>query len=87
LQPEFDNRVKTYRDEVRQTLQSAPDLEAEELDIARREALRAQRSALIGLLRDGVISQDVFDELTMEIDMELGKESSAPVPIHEVVQK
>ena len=54
---------------------------------AMESALRAQRSALIGLLRDGVISQDVFDELGMEIDMGLGKKSSAPDPIHEVVQK
>jgi CPA1 family monovalent cation:H+ antiporter len=87
LQPEFDNRVKTYRDEVRQTLQSAPDLEAEELDIARREALRAQRSALLSLVRDGVISQDVFDELGMEIDMELGKESPPPGPVQEEGKK
>ncbi len=83
LQPEFDNRVKEYGDEVRKVLKSAPTLEAEELDIARREALRAQRSALVGLLRDGVISQDVYDELGIEIDMELGKETPSPVPTQE----
>ena len=87
LQPEFDNRVKEYGDEVRKVLKSAPTLEAEELDIARREALRAQRSSLVGLLRDGVISQDVYDELGIEIDMELGKESPSPVPTQENPKK
>lgn len=87
LQPELDNRVQAYGDEVRQALKSVPDIEAEELDTARREALRAQRSALHGLLRDGVISQDVFDELSIEIDMELGKESLAPVPMQEEAEK
>ena len=78
LQPVFDKRVRDYREEVRQAIKSAPDLEAEELEIARREALRAQRSALLDLLRDGVISQDIYDELGIEIDMELGQESPAP---------
>jgi CPA1 family monovalent cation:H+ antiporter len=87
LQPEFDSRIKGYGDEVRKALKSAPDLEAEEMDIARREALRAQRSALLGLLRDGVISQEVFDELGMEIDTELGKENLAEVPVQEDPRK
>jgi len=43
-------------------------LEAEEIDTARREVLRAQRSALLGLRHDGVISDDVFDQLSVEID-------------------
>jgi CPA1 family monovalent cation:H+ antiporter len=87
LQPEFDRRIESYGDEVRQALKSAPDLEAEEMDIARREALRAQRSALLGLLRDGVISQDVYEELGIEIDTELGKESPDPVTVQEDPKK
>lgn len=87
LQPEFDRRIESYGDEVRQALKSAPDLEAEEMDIARREALRAQRSALLGLLRDGVISQDVYEELGIEIDTELGKESLEQFPLPEDLKK
>jgi monovalent cation:H+ antiporter, CPA1 family len=80
LRPEFESKLKDFGDEVRQTLRSAPDLEAEELDTARREGLRAQRSALLGLLRDGVVSQETYEELGMEIDGELGKASLAPIP-------
>jgi len=78
LQPEYENQVLVYGDKARQTIQAAPGLEAEELDTARREALRAQRSALLGMYRDGVISQEVFSELGVEIDIQLGKEDLSP---------
>jgi hypothetical protein len=38
------------------------------MDTARREMLRAQRSAFQGLRRDGVISEEVFEKLTTEVD-------------------
>jgi CPA1 family monovalent cation:H+ antiporter len=79
LRPEYEKQVLTFGDEVRQTLRAAPDLEAQELDTARREALRAQRSALLGLFRDGIISQEVFSELGVEIDIKLGMEDLSPV--------
>ena len=79
LRPEYEKQVLTFGDEVRQTLKAAPDLEAQELDTARREALRAQRSALLGLFRDGIISQEVFSELGVEIDIRLGMEDLSPV--------
>jgi methanogenic corrinoid protein MtbC1 len=47
-------------------------------------ALRAQRSALLGLLRDGVVSQETYEELGMEIDGELGKPNLAPIPEEKV---
>ena len=49
-------------------LQTAPKIEADELATALSENLRAQRSALLGLRHDGIISQDVYNELTAEID-------------------
>jgi CPA1 family monovalent cation:H+ antiporter len=79
LRPEYENQVLVYGDKARQTIQATPGLEAEELDTARREALRAQRSALLGLYRDGVISQEVFSELGTEIDIQLGKEDLSSV--------
>ena len=79
LRPEYDRQIVIYTDEARQSLKDAPDLEAEELDTARREALRAQRSALLGLFRDGIISQEVFSELGVEIDTKLGMEGISPV--------
>jgi CPA1 family monovalent cation:H+ antiporter len=55
-------------DEVKQVMTSEPDVEAEELDTAYREALRAQRTALTGLLRDGVITEDTYSKLIGEVD-------------------
>lgn len=64
-------QVELLSKDVRDMLNSAPKIEAEELAAAHRESLRAQRSALLGLRHDGVISQDVFDELATEIDATL----------------
>jgi len=56
---------------VRDFLISDPALEAEELDTGWRELIRAQRSALLDLRRDGVISEEVFEKLTVEVDARL----------------
>jgi CPA1 family monovalent cation:H+ antiporter len=55
-------------EEVRQVMTSEPIVEAEELDTAYREALRAQRIALTGLLRDGVITDETYSQLIGEVD-------------------
>ena len=68
LRPEVEQRVAAMAGALREVLQAQPDLEAKELDTARREMLRAQRSALIGLRSDGVIGQDVYEKLSQEID-------------------
>ena len=62
-------------DAVRDVVTSDPAMEAEELDTARREALRAQRSALTGLLRDGVISEETYSQLVSEVDVALSEQS------------
>jgi CPA1 family monovalent cation:H+ antiporter len=54
--------------ELKLVMSSEPDVEAEELDTAYREALRAQRTALTGLLRDGVIAEDTYSLLVGEVD-------------------
>lgn len=58
---------------MRELLLADPALEAEELDTGWRELNRAQRSALLGLRRDGVISEEVFEELTAEVDARLSE--------------
>jgi len=68
LRPDLEKRVAAMADAVREVLRAEPHLQAEELDTARREALRAQRSALVGLRRDGVISEEVHEKLSHEID-------------------
>jgi hypothetical protein len=62
-------------DGVREVMKSDPAVEAEELDTARREALRAQRSALRGLLRDGVITEENYSLLVGEVDTALMDEN------------
>jgi len=62
------NQNDVLMEEVKQVMTSEPDVEAEELDTAYREALRAQRTALTGLLRDGVITEETYSRLTGEVD-------------------
>jgi hypothetical protein len=56
---------------MRELLRANPALEAQELDQARRELLRAQRSALLDLRNDGLISDAIFDQLITEVDAAL----------------
>lgn len=79
LKPDLERREAALVDAVREVLRAEPALEAEELDTARREVLRAQRSALAGLLRDGVISQEVYAQLTAEVDAVLVGERHGPI--------
>ncbi len=56
---------------LRGLIEAEPALGAEELEKGWRELLRSQRSALLGLRRDGVIAPEVFDKLTAEVDAQL----------------
>jgi len=71
LSPLLQKRNDALVDAVREVMISDPAVEAEELDTARREALRAQRNALRGLLRDGVISEASYSLLLDEVDSSL----------------
>lgn len=56
---------------VQETLEQTPELEADELISARREELRAQRSMLSDLRRDGLISEQAYERLGAELDTAL----------------
>jgi CPA1 family monovalent cation:H+ antiporter len=72
---------------MRELLMADPALEAEELETGWRELYRAQRGALLGLRRDGVISEEVFEELTAEVDARLDQGySSLPAGIEASTQ-
>jgi monovalent cation:H+ antiporter, CPA1 family len=75
LSPMLEKQNDALVDAVREIMVSDPAVEAEELDTARREALRAQRSALRGLLRDGVISEASYSLLLDEVDSSLMQEN------------
>lgn len=71
LKPIIAQRAAGLAEAVRTVLRTQPALEADELDTGWREALRAQRAALLGLRQDGMISEDVFEQLTAEVDAQL----------------
>jgi len=79
LAPVMQRQNEALVEAVKQVMTSDPAVEAEELDTARREALRAQRAALTGLLRDSVISEETYSELVTEVDEALtGSQSIWP---------
>lgn len=69
LSPLLEQHSQALAGSVREVLEADPSVEAEELDTARREALHAQRTALYDLLTDGVVSEDVYAQLSREVDM------------------
>jgi CPA1 family monovalent cation:H+ antiporter len=71
IRPQIQSQAALLADSIRQFLRVQPKLETEELDIARREILRAQRSAYLGMRVDGVISEDVYEKLAAEVDAAL----------------
>ena len=74
LQPQLRARVEQMGLDVRTLQRAYPQLEHEELAGARQELLRAQRSALQSLQRDGAIPEEVFEKLMSEIDAVLTAE-------------
>ena len=56
---------------VKQLFAEHAELELESLLYARREALHAERAALMGALRRGVLSNEVFEELRADVDCRL----------------
>jgi len=71
LAPLLQGHTRSLAAAVKDVITSNLDLEAEELDTARRESLRAQRSALTRLFRDGVISEEIYAQLASEVDAAL----------------
>jgi hypothetical protein len=71
LKPKLQEQNAILANEVRDLLQVEPSLESEEMDTTRREILRAQRSAYLGMRGDGVISEEVYEHLSTEVDAAL----------------
>ena len=71
LRPELLAQTESIAHAVRALQYNHPELAIEELESARRELLRAQRSALMRLRRDGITSEEVFETLVAEVDASL----------------
>jgi monovalent cation:H+ antiporter, CPA1 family len=76
LKPRIAEQITYLAEAVREVMSAEPALQEEELDTARREALRAERSAYLGLRRDGVISDENFEKLVAEVDGVLDQENT-----------
>jgi CPA1 family monovalent cation:H+ antiporter len=64
-------RHQALTDAVSEIMRRDPEVEAEELDTAWREAMRSQRSTYSNLLTDGFITEDTFERLVGEVDLAL----------------
>jgi CPA1 family monovalent cation:H+ antiporter len=73
LKRSLTDQAAELAEKVRGLLLADPVLEAEEMETGWREMLRAQRSALLSLRQDGVISDDVFEQLSTEVDAQLSE--------------
>lgn len=61
-------RIGVLTTSVQEFLNQHPELEQDEIEHAREEMLRAQRSNLIDMLQDGLIREETYEELAIEID-------------------
>lgn len=80
LAPELDDEVRRRLDAQRELLKERPALELGVLADVRQEGLRAQRAALMTLLNEAQISEEVFDELVAEVDRQLEAAVTQPPP-------
>jgi CPA1 family monovalent cation:H+ antiporter len=71
IQPLLRDRMEALAGAVQEALEGAPELEADEIVTASRESLRAQRSMLANLRRDGVIAEETYEQLVAEADVAL----------------
>ena len=68
IAPQLQEHNRGLADAVREIISIDPKVELEELDTARREYLRAQRSVINSLRRDGTITDEIYTQLITEID-------------------
>jgi CPA1 family monovalent cation:H+ antiporter len=71
MKPILNRRVEVLTSSVQEVLHGSPEIEQQELDTAQREALRAQRSTLAHLRREGLLSEPTYEELVAEVDQAL----------------
>jgi monovalent cation:H+ antiporter, CPA1 family len=86
LSSKMAQRVAILTEQVRDALHANPRLQVTDMQTAQRELLRVQRGALMRLRSEGIISDEVFQELTAEVDAELTDDSLSD-PTVDVVEQ
>lgn len=77
VEEELDEREKQVLSAIDELLAEQPELRAEIVGLARREALRAQRAALDSLAREGLLSDQVISDLQAQVDELLAQREPA----------
>ena len=76
LEPMLREHAEITARAVRSVLHDDPGVESEDYNTAQREALQIQRSMLSSLLRDGIISEEIYSQLAAEVDQALTEPQS-----------
>ena len=71
LSTDLDAQIRARAEAQSELLRENPSLRVAERERAMRETLRAKRGAISALLGDGVISEQVHDELVADVDAAL----------------
>lgn len=77
ISPQLEQYNQVLVDATKAVITNHPELEAEEMETALREAMQAQRSTLSSLLNDGVISDETYIQLVSEVDAALMSDISS----------
>ncbi len=88
-------RLEALTHAVQEAFGQAPEMGRQELAVAEREALRAQRAMLTRLRREGVLSDEAYGELITEVDLSLERRNglaedptaaaASPTPVRTLV--
>ena len=73
LAPLLEDHAKNLANAVKDILEYDPKVAAEELYTARNESLRAEKSALLNLLSDGIITEETYSQIVRNIDEQLSQ--------------
>lgn len=65
------DRLEALTRAVREAMANVPEMERQQLSMAQRESLRAQRAMLTRLHRDGLLSDEAHADLIAEVDLSL----------------
>jgi len=71
LSAPIQQHMEALGNAVTEVLQKDPTVEHEVLDTVMREMLMAQRSALNSLVQNGIISEEIYTQLVLEVDTAL----------------
>jgi CPA1 family monovalent cation:H+ antiporter len=74
VDPVLRTELFRLRGLIRGVLEKEPEVAADELDMAWREALRSERSTINTLLQSGMISEDNYEKMISQIDLALDKD-------------